>query len=109
MHQASVLGQEGWRVGPGWRMRWNPETFEINLWSPTCGLIGWIMEDDLVFPVTRRFIETEWQFECLAQLVALTHGLDTKKMKGHHKDFQSPKEAFRVELWIIEFVAPESP
>lgn len=111
--QSPVLAKDGLRIEAGWRIEWNPERREITLFSPGRGQVCWSDAVDS-FRIVEGFIDSPWQFQCLAELVAKTHGLDTAKIQPHwaQKDSStnwSPSERvpLRVECWMIMFIEAE--
>jgi hypothetical protein len=80
------------KLQPGMYIWWDPETQEIVLKDDKHGYIYWESANGAIFPANRGFIQTEWQFVCLADLITQTHGLSNS----------SPR---RVDgAWRIEFL-----
>ena len=91
---AECIGTEV-KVKSGLIILWDLESFELTLKDSKGGFVYWEKDEGANYPVTRRFIETEWQFICLADIIARTHGLTTSKIR-QNKDNKTK--------WEIEFI-----
>ena len=80
----------------GFKIFWYPEGGEIYFRDAEGGAVHWECTGRSAYWVIRNFIETEWQFICLADFIAKLFGFKTSKIGGDKVTYE------------IEFLSKES-